>query len=306
MSKRCAISRRDLIRSMLAAGLMPSISLAAGQTMVSRPIPGRPESIPVIGLGTARTFDVELSADEIATRRQIVGLLIDKGGALIDTSPMYGTAEAMLGAVLNEDSQRKSLFLATKVWADGKSAGERQMQRSLELMGAETIDLMQVHNLRDFETQFATIRRWQEDGRIRYNGVTTSRKGAFDDLARLMQRHRPDFIQLNYSLGERDAEDRLLPLAEDLGIAVLVNRPFVKGALFRAVRNQELPTWTRDLDIESWGQFFLKFIISHPAVTCVIPATTNPRHMLDNLGAGYGRLPDSAMRKKMADWISKL
>lgn len=302
---RTSLSRRALLQSLLLAGVLPRAAWAKAP-MTSRLIPGTDEAIPVIGLGTARTFDVALTPGEIDTRRQIVDLLLDEGGSLIDTSPMYGNAEAMLGEVFDAGERRRSSFLATKVWTNGQQAGERQMSRSMELMRSDVIDLMQVHNLRDFDTQFATIRRWQEKGKIRYNGVTTSRESAFDDLAEVMRKHRPQFVQLNYSLGERKAEERLLPLASDLGIAVLVNRPFVKGSLFRTVRNKPLPDWARELDIESWGQFFLKFIVSHPAVTCVIPATTNPKHMLDNLGAGFGAMPDAATRVRMADLIANL
>ena len=306
MTDGFTISRRRVLQSLAAAGILPSSVLAAEQPMLSRAIPGTTETIPVIGLGTARTFDVPLDETEITTRRSIVDLLIGKGGRLIDTSPMYGNAEAMLGAVLQDSDRRQSSFIATKVWTNGRTAGERQMGRSMELLGTDSIDLMQVHNLRDFDTQFATIRRWQEEGRLRYNGVTTSRQSAFKELAELMRRNRPDFVQLNYSLGEPEAEETLLPLAEELGIAILVNRPFVKGALFRTVRNTPLPGWAAEFEAQSWGQFFLKFIVSHPAVTCVIPATTKPQHMLDNLGAGFGAMPDRAMRKKMAEWIATL
>jgi diketogulonate reductase-like aldo/keto reductase len=290
---------------LLLAGVLPRAAWAKA-SMTRRQIPGTDESIPVIGLGTARTFDTALTPEEIDTRRRIVDLLFAEGGSLIDTSPMYGNAEAMLGKVFDASERRRSCFLATKVWTNGAQAGEQQMSRSMELMLSDVIDLMQVHNLRDFDTQFATIRRWQENGRIRYNGVTTSRESAFDDLADIMRTHRPQFIQINYSLGEREAEKRLLPMASDLGIAVLVNRPFVKGSLFRIVRNRSLPDWAGDLDIYSWGQFFLKFIASHQAVTCVIPATTNPKHMVDNLGAGFGAMPDATMRGRMADWIANL
>ena len=302
---KTTFSRRTLLSSLLLAGVLPKAAWAK-PAMTSRQIPGTDESIPVIGMGTARTFDVALSVEEIETRRRIVDMLLNEGGSLIDTSPMYGNAEAMLGRVFDGSERRRASFLATKVWTDGQQSGERQMRRSMELMGSDMIDLMQVHNLRDFATQFATIRRWQEDGRIRYNGVTTSRESAFDDMAEILQAHRPQFVQLNYSLGEREAEKRLLPMASDLGIAVLVNRPFVKGSLFRKVRNENLPDWAGELDIHSWGQFFLKFIVSHPAVTCVIPATTNPKHMLDNLGAGFGVMPGATMRQRMADWIANL
>lgn len=267
--------------------------------MLTRPIPGADESIPVIGLGTWEVFDVAGSREEIETRKEIVGMLLARGGSLIDSSPMYNRSEKIVGDIINDSGSRGDLFLATKVWINGKSAGESQMRTSRDLMNAGVIDLMQVHNLRDVEVHMATIREWQEKGRIRYNGITHYTANAHRSMEKAMQDHKPQFIQINYSLGERNAEQHVLPLAQDLGIAVLINRPFMAGRLFRAVRNQELPGWATEF-ADSWGQFFLKFILSHPAVTCVIPATSNPQHMVDNLGAGFGAMPDAATRQKMA------
>lgn len=270
--------------------------------MITRPIPASGEALPVIGLGTWQVFDVSGSTAELLERRRILDMLIDRGGSVVDSSPMYGRAEAVVGKLIDAGIERQRLFLATKVWTDGKAAGERQMRHSAELMRADVIDLMQVHNRRDLDVHLETIREWQDAGRIRYNGVTDYRASALPAMERLMQERRPDFIQINYSLGEREAEQRVLPLAQDLGIAVLINRPYMSGRLFRAVRGRELPQWAAPF-AESWGQFFLKFIVSHPAVTCAIPATSDPRHMADNLGAGFGELPDAATRERMVELI---
>jgi diketogulonate reductase-like aldo/keto reductase len=291
--------RRDLLNAAIALGLSPNLSFSESERMLTRPIPGTDESIPVVGLGTWDVFDVAGSSEEIETRMEIVGMLLERGGSLIDSSPMYNRSEKIVGDIINGSGSRSGLFLATKVWINGKSAGEAQMQKSIDLMNAGVIDLMQVHNLRDVDVHMPTIREWQEKGRIRYNGFTHYTASAHRSMEKAMQDHKPQFIQINYSLGERDAEEHVLPLAQDLGIAVLINRPFMAGRLFRAVRNQELPGWAVEF-AGSWGQFFLKFIISHPAVTCVIPATSKPRHMVDNLGAGFGAMPDAATRQKMA------
>jgi diketogulonate reductase-like aldo/keto reductase len=218
---------------------------------------------------------------------------------------MYNRSERVIGDIINAGASRKNLFLATKVWTDGKDSGIRQMQRSAELMQADVIDLMQVHNLRDTAVHMKTIRAWQDEGRIRYNGLTHYTAGAHGALIREMEKFRPDFIQINYSLGEPEAEKRVLPMAESLGIAVLINRPFQAGRLFRAVAGRELPDFAHDF-ADTWGQFFLKFIVSHPAVTCVIPATSKPQHLIDNIGAGFGNMPDPSMRKRMAEYFASL
>jgi len=297
--------RRDLLTAAIALGIAPNLSFSESEKMLTRPIPGTDESIPVVGLGTWEVFDVAGSREEIATRKEIVDQLVAMGGNVIDSSPMYRRSEEIVGDIIRADGNRDDLFLATKVWIDGKSAGESQMRRSLELMNAGVIDLMQVHNLRDVDIHMATIREWQEDGRIRYNGITHYTARAHRSMERAMQEYKPQFIQINYSMGERKAEQRVLPLAQDLGIAVLINRPFMEGELFSAVRNRELPDWA-SVFAQSWGQFFLKFIISHPAVTCVIPGTSQPHHMVDNLGAGFGTLPNAATRQKMTDFWSSL
>lgn len=298
-------SRRDFVKLAAAAGLLPELSLAEGKSMMTRKIPASGEELPVIGLGTWQVFDVESTPEEVSLRKRIVDLLIDHGGSLLDTSPMYNRSERVIGDVLEAGSSRDQLFLATKVWTDGKASGERQMQRSAELMNSRVIDLMQVHNRRDLDTHLGTIREWQEQERIRYNGVTDYRESAHDDMEDVIERYKPEFIQINYSLGEHGADDRLLPVALNSGVAVLVNRPYMSGRLFRAVGKRDVPEWARSF-AASWGQFFLKFIVSHPAVTAVIPATSNIRHMADNLAAGFGEMPDSATRARMISFIESL
>ena len=218
---------------------------------------------------------------------------------------MYNRSEKIIGDVINAGSPRDAMFIATKVWTEGKDAGIKQMERSASLMQTDVIDLMQVHNLRDTDVHMATIRDWIEQGRIRYSGLTHYRAGALDSLEAAMKKHRPDFIQINYSLGEREADQRLLPLAADMGIAVLINRPFQSGALFRAISGTSVPDWASDF-AASWGQFFLKFIVSHSAVSCAIPATSKAHHMQDNLEAGFGTLPDAATRERMIQFMTSL
>lgn len=299
------LNRREVLAAAAAIGLAPLRALASEPTMQRRAIPATGEMLPVIGLGTYSVFDVESSVANIATRREIVDLLVEAGGSCIDTSPMYNRSEQVIGDVISAGADRNALFLATKVWTDGRDAGVAQMQRSAELMNAEVIDLMQVHNLRDTDVHMQTIRDWQEQGRIRYNGVTHYTAGALPALEATINKHRPQFIQINYSLGEREADERVLPLAQDLGIAVLINRPYQAGRLFAAVRGRELPAWAVSF-AASWGQFFLKFIVSHPAVTCAIPATSKPHHMADNLRAGYGEIPDAPTRRRMIDFVESL
>ena len=299
------VSRRNVLAAgcALASGAWRT-GYAAG-AMLERPIPSSGERLPVIGLGTYIAFDVAGSAEEIADRQRIVDLLTTAGGRLIDTSPMYNRSERILGDLFRAGVDRDPLFLATKVWTDGRESGLAQMRRSLELMNTDRVDLMQVHNLRDTAVHMRSIRELQEAGSVRYGGLTHYRASALESLVSAMRTHRPDFIQINYSLGERAAEQRILPLAQDMGIAVLINRPFQAGALFSAVRGQAVPDWAREF-AASWGQFFLKFIVSHPAVTCVIPATSKPAHMADNVEAGLSPLPNEATRLRMADRVAGL
>ena len=299
-------NRRDVLAATTALTLLPLTGVAQQASMTRRRIPSSDrETLPVIGLGTYEVFDVDGSSDEIATRREIVDTLVDAGGSIIDTSPMYNRSERIIGEIVKAGAPRGKLFLATKVWIDGRDAGIAQMRESAALMNTEVIDLMQVHNLRDTELHMPSIREFKEDGFIRYSGLTHYRADALSDLEAEMQFFKPDFIQINYSLAEHEADDHILPLAADLGIGVIVNRPFGSGSLFRAVRGQELPAWGTEF-AESWGQFFLKFIVGHPAVTCAIPATSKVEHMRDNVQSGFGALPDARTRRRMIEFVQNL
>jgi diketogulonate reductase-like aldo/keto reductase len=298
-------NRREILSAAAAIGLLPMVGHSGERKMIARPVPSSGEELPVIGLGTYEVFDVASTPGAIANSKDIVDLLLGEGGSVLDTSPMYNRSEKIIGDVIDAGTSREAMFIATKVWTDGREAGIEQMNRSAALMNTEIIDLMQVHNLRDTDTHMKTIRGWQESGRIRYNGLTHYTASAHARLETAMKKHRPDFIQINYSLGELEAEQRVLPLAADMGIAVLINRPYQSGRLFRAVSGKALPGWATEF-AASWGQFFLKFIISHPAVTCAIPATSKAHHMIDNLEAGFGPLPDEATRQRMVSYMAAL
>jgi diketogulonate reductase-like aldo/keto reductase len=268
--------------------------------MLTRPIPKTGEPLPVVGLGTWQTFDVEMTPEELQPRREVLRTLFEAGGKVIDSSPMYGRAEAVVGVLLKDMGALDKPFIATKVWTSGEAAGVRQMDDSAARMQAP-IDLMQVHNLLDWRTHLKTLRAWKAQKKVRYIGITHYTVPALDELAAVIRAEPAvDFVQLAYSINVREAEARLLPLCAERGIATLINQPFDSGALFRKVRGKALPGWAAEIGCASWGQVFLKYILGHPAVTCVIPGTAKPEHMRDNIGAGMGRLPDAAERKRMA------
>ncbi|MGE0553351.1 MAG: aldo/keto reductase [Gemmatimonadales bacterium] len=276
-------------------------------TMETRTIPSTGERLPVIGMGTWQTFDVGADPETRRGLAEVLGALVAAGGTVVDSSPMYGRSEAVLGELARERELERRLFVATKVWTTGRDAGVRQMERSVELLGNRTapsgargVDLIQVHNLVDLETQLATLRAWKDAGRIRYLGVTHYQASAHDEVAAVARRHPIDFVQINYSVTDRGAERSLLPLLADRGVAVLINRPFGGGGLFSRVRGRTLPPWAGELGITSWAQLFLKFVISHPAVTVAIPATSRLDHLRDNLLAGSGPMPDAAARRRIA------
>ncbi len=271
--------------------------------MLTRPIPRTGEALPVIGLGTWQTFDAGPEPAARAPLREVLTRFLAAGGRLIDSSPMYGRAEAVVGELLAELKQQKTPFLATKVWTSGKAEGEAQMRDSLRLMGHGRMDLMQVHNLVDVRTHLATLREWKAQKRIRYLGITHYARSAFGELEQLLRKEQLDFVQLPYSLGAREAEKRLLPAAADTGTAVLVMQPLESGGLFRQVRGKPLPPWAADFDCKSWAAFFLKFVLGHPAVTCPLPATSKPHHLEENLQAGLGRLPDEKTRLRMVQHL---
>ena len=282
-----------------AAGAGPGRAGAAS-TLLQRPIPSSGEAIPAIGLGTWRTFDVGSGADVRAPLKDVLQKFVELGGRVLDSSPMYGTAESVAGDLAGGAHLTDKLFWATKVWTSGAAAGVTQMEQSLARLRVKRLDLMQIHNLLDWRTHLKTLREWKTAGRVRYIGVTHYTAGAYDELERVLRAEPLDFVQVNYSIGEREAERRILPLARERGVAVLVNRPFTEGGLFQRVRSTPLPAWAAELGCESWAQLFLKWILAHPAVTCVIPATSRVAHLVDNMKAGVGPLPEAAARERMA------
>jgi aryl-alcohol dehydrogenase-like predicted oxidoreductase len=295
-----------------AAGMVWPIFVSRAQTisessaMLTRAIPSSGEKLPVIGLGTWRVFDVGLSESERKALEEVLRLFVQHDGRVIDSSPMYGRSEQVIGDLTSKLRLRDKLFFATKVWTHGKQAGIDSMQRSMTRLQTRRIDLMQVHNLVDAETHLATMRDWKTQGRIRYIGVTHYESGAFDAVEKILNIEKLDFLQINYSILEREADQRILPLAQERRVAVIVNRPFGGGDLFSRVRTRQLPDWASEFDCRSWAQFFLKWIIAHPAVTCTIPATGDPHHLEDNVQGGIGRLPDVKMRQRMVEFVSSL
>jgi diketogulonate reductase-like aldo/keto reductase len=281
-------------------------SSAAPAGLITRAIPRSGERLPAIGLGTYQVFDLpqtQLAGTELQT---VLKRFVELGGAVVDSSPMYGHAEATTGILSGALNVRKSLFLATKVWTSGRDAGIRQMEDSFRLMQTGTIDLMQVHNLLDLKVHLPVLREWKKTGRIRYLGITHYHAGAHAEVEKLVKSGDFDFVQINYSMDEPEAEARLLPACADSGAATLINRPFSQAGLFGRVRGKPLPPWCADMDCSSWAQFFLKWIISNPAVTCAIPGTGRITHIEDNMAACTGRLPDAALRKKMTAYFSAL
>lgn len=297
-------SRRHFIQysaSLAALPWLPSLAWAVGN-LQRRVIPASGERLPVIGLGTSRTHDVALDEASLAPLRQVLHTLVNGGASLIDTAPSYGRAEAVCGALAAESGLRSRLFLASKLSSTGREAGLRQFQASQRALRSERIDLMQVHNLQDTATQLGLLRELKEQGKVRYIGVTHYLDSAHERLLEVLRREPLDFVQFNYSIGERNAERELLPLCADKGIAVLINRPFQRGALFDRVRGRALPEWAMvELNARSWAQLMLKFILAEPAVTAVIPATSKARYMADNLPAGHGRLPDAGQRRRILE-----
>ena len=302
-----SLNRREFIR--WVAGLGATLIFRPGLSdsvnpQHTRVIPSSGEQLPVIGLGSWITFGIDPEDKELMNKReQVMREFLNRGGGVLDSSPMYGNAEKVIGLCLKRIGHHKGLFSATKVWTHGHRQGFFQMEQSQALWGLPHIDLMQVHNLMDWEIHLPTLRAMKEEGKIRYIGVTTSHGRRHKELIRIMRSEPLDFVQFTYNLLDREAEQTLLPMAADKGIAVIINRPFQRGSLFDHVDRHPLPEWASEIDCKNWAQFFLKFIVSHPAVTCAIPATSRLDHLQENMGAAYGRLPDMAMRKKMINII---
>jgi aryl-alcohol dehydrogenase-like predicted oxidoreductase len=298
-------TRREVLTGLAAAsGAMlidPFSSLAKndGKMILTRKIPSTGELLPAVGLGSWQQFDVGTDPRDRAPLKEVLQKMNEMGGKVIDASPMYGRAEQVIGDLSAELQLNDQFFFATKVWTTGKQEGIDQMNASFRKMKRKTIDLMQVHNLQDWETHLATLKDWKAEGRIRYVGITHYTDAAHTRLEQIVKSKAVDFVQFNYSIRSRNAEKSLLAAARDNNVAVIINEPFEQGALFRAVKGKELPGWASDYDIKTWAQFFLKYILSNASVTCVIPGTSDVKHLVDNLSAGTGRLPDEAGRKKM-------
>jgi diketogulonate reductase-like aldo/keto reductase len=302
-----ATRRRLLGAAALAAVPVPALAVAsAADGLVARPVARGLEPVPVIGMGTWLTFDIGASGAELARRRQVLQAFQAGGGTLIDSSPMYGRAEAVVGELLQQTGTAARTFSATKVWTSGRAAGERQMRESLQLWRLPRFDLMQIHNMVDWETHLATLRQWKAEGRIRSIGITTSHGRRHAAMEAALQRPGFDCVQFTYSLADRSAEARLLPVAAERGVAVIINRPFDGGALVNRLDGQPLPGWAGEIGCASWAEVCLKWIVSHPAVTCAIPATTDPAHVRQNMAAARGPLPDAALRRTIADHVARL
>jgi aryl-alcohol dehydrogenase-like predicted oxidoreductase len=304
------LSRRKLIKLGSGAGIAAATgfwgSLSANsKALITTTIPSSGEKVPAVGIGT-RDYRSSSDPQEMARFRETLQTFHSAGGRLIDTSPNYGNAETVVGGLLRDIGITDEMFMATKVDRENQQAGIERMERSFELLGGEPIDLMQVHNLRGTEVELETMQAWKEQGRFRYLGVTTHSPRQYAEMEDVMRRYPLDFIQLNYSLADRAAEESILPLARDRGIAVLVNLPYARGSLFRAVKGKPLPDWAADMDANSWGQIFLKYVISYPAATLPIPGTTSPEHAKDNMAAAYGALPDAKLRAEIENYIAPL
>jgi diketogulonate reductase-like aldo/keto reductase len=310
VDKESEVRRRLFLKQLAGLGtailLKPGGAIAAERSVITKAIPATGERLPVIGMGSWITFDVGNNSYERAVRARVMQAFFDHGGALIDSSPMYGSSEEVIGEGLKTIKNKDRLFAATKVWVLGKRSGIRQMEDSQKLWGVPRFDLMQIHNMLDWETHWETLKEWKGQGRVRYVGITTSHGSRHDAMVKAMERTPFDFVQFTYSLEDRSVEQRLLPLAQERGMAVIINRPFDGGDLFRRVRGKLLPPWAAEFDCRNWAQYFLKFIVSHPAVTCAIPATSKVDHMVENMGAGFGRLPDTTMRRRMIEYFERL
>ena len=302
--------RRTFLKGLggLAAviALRPVTLSALSSSTITRPIPSTGEPLPVIGMGSWKTFDVENDPVARAVRVKVLQTFFDNGGAIIDSSPMYGGSEQVIGYCLGQIDNTQTLFSATKVWMMGRHFGINQMKHSEKLWGTERFDLMQIHNMLDWGTHLETLKAWKEEGRIRYIGITTSHGRRHEELEKALAKVPFDFVQFTYNILDREVEQRLLPLAAERGIAVIINRPFQRGALFNYTKGQSLPEWAHELECVNWAQFFLKFIISHPDVTCAIPATSRVDHMQENMGAVFGRLPDPKARIRMIKYFESL
>jgi diketogulonate reductase-like aldo/keto reductase len=296
-----SLSRTAFLQLGAAALMARGAAAQTGGRMQTRKIPSTGEALPVIGCGTWQTFDVGPGTAERAPLGEVLKILFEAGGSAIDSSPMYGRSEGVVGDLLADSKGRDRAFIATKVWTTGREAGIAQMKRSMELLRTNRIDLMQIHNLVDWQTHLATLRAWKSEGRVRLIGVTHYTESAHDTLLAVLKREKFDFVQINYAVDDRSVEKKLLPFTADNGIAVMINQPFGGGGLLRKLLGRKLPDWAGEIGCTSWAQVLLKFVLAHPAVTCVIPGTSKPEHMRDDIQAGLGILPDEAMLKRIVE-----
>lgn len=312
MKKTTGISRRQFLElgieltGAVAAGLILPNSVFAAAAPLRKAIPKSGEMLPLIGMGTSRTFDASGNTELLSQLLQVTQTFFDMGGGMIDSSPMYGSSQEVIGQLLAKIKAKQNLFAATKVWITGKEEGIQQMEESRQQWGIQHFDLMQIHNLVDWETQLETLNQMKADGEIRYTGITTSHGRYHSRLRNILKQHDFDFLQLSYNIGNRDVESTLLSIAEEKGIAVIVNRPYQRGELFSHVKGKPLPNWAQEFNCTSWGQYFLKYVVSHPAVNCAIPATTKVKHMKDNMQAGRGLLPTAKQRIQMLKYFESL
>jgi diketogulonate reductase-like aldo/keto reductase len=306
LPRQATNSRRRFIASVAAsaaATAWPRLALAQSPAPSMRAIPVSGEMLPVIGVGSWITFNVRPDPAEEAPLIPVLRTFFDRGGAMIDSSPMYGNSEAVIGGMLKETPRHERLFAATKIWTIGQALGRYQVEQSRTLWGVPRFDLVHIHNMLDWQVHLETLKEMKAGGRLRYIGITTSHGARHAEMEQALKRERFDFVQFTYNLADRSVEQRLLPLAAERGIAVVINRPFDGGHLFSLVRGKPLPAWAREIDCENWAQFFLKFVVSHPGVCCAIPATSQTAHMVENMGALYGRLPDAELRRRMAAYL---
>ncbi len=312
------ISRRRYLQYTALAGmsfaLPPGLLKAMGSgDMITRSIPASGEKLPIVGLGSSATFSSTARSDDVAALRDVLSALFEHGGTVVDTAPSYGASEDVAGGIVQELDATNTVFWATKVNAAGRgsnsadpAAARAQLEKSFAHIGKDPIDLVQVHNLADLPTQYGILREYKDEGRVRYIGTTSTRTNRYPDLAKFMREHKPDFIGIDYAVDNLESAREILPLAEDLGIAVLGYVPFGRSRLFSRVRGVEVPGWAQEIGCHTWAQFFIKFAAAHPAMTVVTPATSKPKHMLDNLGAMFGELPDAATQRRMIDFIDEL
>ena len=302
-------TRRDFLISLAGAGAVLAApravfgtALSAQETLPTRPIPGTEETLPIVGFGSSKPV-LEIPTEGTGPLFGVIRILLEHGGRVVDTSPRTLEIDAEFGEVLTAPEFSGRLFVATKINTDGEASGIEQMRQNQRLIGSRTLDLLEVESMRDLDVHWPNVRHWKDSGEARYIGVTTSNIGQHDAFEAFMRSAPLDFVQVNYSVMEPNAEDRLLPLAQDLGLGVLINRPFMNGTYFGRVSGRELPEWASEFDCESWAQFSLKYILAHPAVTCALTETTNPGHMAENIGTAFGRLPDEATKRRMRELV---